>query len=177
MSGRLLDDAAVFSLAHRYQPDQPPTTTVEQWIPQPYLPVDAPKTGFNARSEELSRIWFMALRDDVLNALKSQQASVWHYRFDWDELPAPFNDIYGAAHAFDLPFVFGNFGPSLYANISFTKANAPGRLALSNAMMRSVGRFARDGDPNDASLGVTWPSWPSSLLFDATLTDKRIKVQ
>jgi para-nitrobenzyl esterase len=177
VSGRLLDDAAVFALAHRYQPDKPPTTTVEQWIPQPYLPVDAPKTGFNARSEELSRIWFMALRDDVLNALKSQQAGVWHYRFDWDELPAPFNDIYGAAHAFDLPFVFGNFGPSLYANISFTKANEPGRLALSDAMMRSVGRFARQGDPNEASLGVNWPRWPSSLIFDATPTDKRIRVQ
>ncbi|QBK06375.1 carboxylesterase/lipase family protein [Hylemonella gracilis] len=177
VSGRLLDDAAVFSLAHRYQPDQSPTTTVEQWIPQPYLPVDTPKTGFNARSEELSRIWFMALRDDVLNALKSQQAGVWHYRFDWDELPAPFNDIYGAAHAFDLPFVFGNFGPSLYANISFTKANEPGRLALSNAMMRSVGMFARQGDPNDASLGLTWPRWPSSLRFDATPTDKRITAQ
>jgi para-nitrobenzyl esterase len=177
VSGRLLDDAAVFALAHGYKPDMPPATTVEQWIPQPYLPVDMPKTGFNARSEELSRIWFMALRDDVLNALKSQQANVWYYRFDWDELPAPFNDIYGAAHAFDLPFVFGNFGPSLYANISFTKANAPGRLALSNAMMRSVGKFARQGDPNDASLGVTWPRWPSTLIFDATLTDKRISTQ
>ncbi|MDF3822471.1 carboxylesterase family protein [Leptospira sp. 96542] len=177
VSGRLLDDAAVFALAHRYQPDKPPTSTVEQWIPPQYLPVDAPKTGFNARSEELSRIWFMALRDDVLNALKSQQAGVWHYRFDWDELPAPFNDIYGAAHAFDLPFVFGNFGPSLYANISFTKANEPGRLALSQAMMRSVGRFARQGDPNEASLGVSWPRWPSSLIFDATPTDKRISVQ
>jgi para-nitrobenzyl esterase len=177
VSGRLLDDAAVFALAHRYQPDRPPTTTVEQWIPPQYLPVEAPKTGFNARSEELSRIWFMALRDDVLNALKSQQAGVWYYRFDWDELPAPFNDIYGAAHAFDLPFVFGNFGPSLYANISFTKANEPGRLALSDAMMRSVGRFARQGDPNEVSLGVSWPRWPSSLIFDATLKDKRISVQ
>ncbi len=177
VSGRLLDDAAVFALAHRYKPDMPPATTVEQWIPRQYLPVDASKTGFNARSEELSRIWFMALRDDVLNALKTQQASVWYYRFDWDKLPAPFDDIYGAAHTFDLPFVFGNFGPSLYANISFTKANEPGRLALSNAMMRSVGAFARNGDPNHADLGVAWPRWPSTLMFDATLTDKRVTLQ
>ncbi len=177
VSGRLLDDQAVFAMAHGYKPDMPPATTVEQWIPSQYLPVDAPKTGFNARSEELSRIWFMALRDDVLNALKTQQANVWYYRFDWNQLPAPFNDIYGAAHAFDLPFVFGNFGPSLYANISFTKANAPGRLALSNAMMRSVGMFARQGDPNEAGLGVSWPRWPSTLIFDATLMDKRISVR
>ena len=57
---------------------------------------------------------------------------------------APFNEIFGAAHAFDLAFVFGNFGPSLYANIEFTTANEPGRLALSDAMMRSVGAFARN---------------------------------
>ena len=56
----------------------------------------------------------------MLAALKTQQSNIWYYRFDWDELPAPFNDIYGAAHAFDLPFAFGNFGPSLYANISYT---------------------------------------------------------
>ena len=71
--------------------------------------------------------------------------------------------IYGAAHAFDLPFAFGNFGPSLYANIMNTTANQPGRLALSDAMMRSIGAFARNGDPNNASLGVTWPVWPATL--------------
>ena len=59
----------------------------------------------------------------MLNAAKTQQNNIWYYRFDWDELPAPFNEIYGAAHAFDLPFAFGNFGPSLYANISYTTAN------------------------------------------------------
>ena len=55
--------------------------------------------------------------------------------------------FYGAAHAFDLPFAFGNFGPSLYANISYTRASQAGRLALSDAMMRSTGAFARTGDP------------------------------
>jgi para-nitrobenzyl esterase len=80
--------------------------------------------------------------------------------------------IYGAAHAFDLPFAFGNFGPSLYANIMNTTANQPGRLALSDAMMRSIGAFARSGDPNHASLGVTWPVWPATLVFNATQTAK-----
>jgi para-nitrobenzyl esterase len=104
---------------------------VEQWIPPLYLPVNTPVTGFNAKTDLLNLFWFIAGRDDVLNSLKTQQSNVWHYQFDWDELPAPFNDIYGAAHAFDLPFLFGNFGPSLYANISYTQANRPGRLALS----------------------------------------------
>ena len=76
--------------------------------------------------------------------------------------------MYGAAHAFDLPFLFGNFGPSLLAGVAFSKANAPGRLALSRAFMASVGAFMRTGDPNTAALGATWAPWPASLHLDAT---------
>jgi para-nitrobenzyl esterase len=177
VSGRLIDDATVFAIASRYDPEAPPATSIERWIPARYLPVDAPGTGFNARSDKLNRIWFTAIRDDVLNALKSQQSAVWHYRFDWDELPPPFDAIYGAAHAFDLPFVFGNFGPSLYASISFTKGNRPGRLALSDAMMKSVGAFARHGDPNNAALGTAWTPWPSSIVFDANARAARISME
>lgn len=174
VSGRLLDDAAVFALAHRYDPEGPPATRVEDWIPAAYLPVDAPATGFDARARELNRIWFAAIRDDMLNALRTQQAAVWHYDFEWDELPKPFDTIFGAAHSFDLPFVFGNFGPSLYANVSFTRANRPGRLALSNAMMSSLGAFAHGGDPNHASLGTPWRPWPARIAFDATPAAARI---
>ncbi|MGQ2980456.1 MAG: carboxylesterase/lipase family protein [Polaromonas sp.] len=174
VSGRLLDDAAVFALASRYQPEAPPATRVEDWVPPVYLPVQAPVTGFGARSAELDRIWFTAIRNDVLNALKSRQTDVWHYRFDWDELPHPFDVIFGAAHTFDLPFIFGNFGPSLYSRISFTQANQPGRLALSQLMMNSLGAFARKGDPNLPALGVSWPAWPSQLVFDAGPDQPRI---
>lgn len=173
-SGRLLDDAAVFALASHYNPDGPPATRIEDWIPAQYLPVDAPGTGFDARTDALNRIWFAAIRDDVLDALKSRQQAVWHYRFDWDEEPAPFDAIYGAAHSFDLPFVFGNFGPSLYANISFSRANEPGRLALSHAMMASIAAFARSGDPNTPALRTHWAPWPASLLVDADRREARI---
>jgi len=44
-------------------------------------------------------------------------------------------------------------------------------------MMRSIGAFALKGDTNDPSLGVTWPQWPATLLFNATLTAKNISVQ
>jgi para-nitrobenzyl esterase len=176
-SGRLLDDAAVFKLAHNYQPDAAPTTRIEDWIPPQYLPVSAPTTGLNARIAELDRIWFFAFRDDVLNALKARQPEVWHYRFDWDELPPPFDVVYGAAHSFDLPFIFGNFGPSLYANISFSRANEPGRLALSQRMMQSLGAFARAGDPNTAILGTRWPAWPGRLVLDADRQSARLAVE
>jgi len=176
-SGRQLNDATVFSTAFNYNPNAAPQSTLAQWIPAQYLPVTTPVTGFTAVADKLNAIFFLASRDSVLAAAKTKQSNIWYYRFDWDELPAPFNDIYGAAHAFDLPFAFGNFGPSLYANISYTTANQPGRLALSDAMMRSIGAFARNGDPNNSSLGVTWPVWPATLVFDATPTAKAITVQ
>ena len=177
VAGRLLNDSTVFSTAFHYNPEAAPATTVEQWIPASYLPATTAGTGFNAKTEQLTRVFFLASRDSVLNALKTQQSNIWYYRFDWDELPPPFDVIYGASHAFELPFAFGNFGPSLYANISYTKANEPGRLSLSDAMMRTIGAFARTGDPNNAALGMQWPTWPSVLVWDATPKAKAIAVQ
>jgi len=177
-NGRLVSDKELFDIQFAYAPDAPPQITIAQWIHAAYLPVTTPVTGFNARTELLNQIFLVAAANNVLNTLKSQQNEVWYYRFDWDEEPAPFNDIYGAAHAFDLPFLFGTFGPSLFSNIANSTANRPGRLALSGAMMESLAAFARSGDPNaPAALGVTWPIWPAKLIFDATLTDKAISVQ
>ena len=176
-SARIVSDAQLFATQFAYRPNDPPQITVEQWIAPGYLPVNQPETGFTARAEQFNRIFFLASRDNILNAIKSRQPDVWYYRFDWDEEPAPWNDIYGAAHLFDLPFVFGNFGPSLFTPVMVTTANQPGRLALSDAMMRTIGAFATQGDPNNASLGVSWPTWPRTLIFDATQTEKQISVQ
>jgi len=41
-------------------------------------------------------------------------------------------------------------------------------------VMASVGAFLRKGDPNTPELGVTWGTWPSQLLLDATPTAARI---
>ena len=177
VNGRLVSDATLFDIQFNYRPDAAPQLDISQWIPSVYLPVDQPVTGFNARTELFNALFFGASRDNILNALKAQQNDVWYYRFDWDEEPAPWNGIYGAAHLFDLPFLFGNFGPSLFANVMFSQANRPGRLELSDAMMKSIGAFAKNGDPNNAALGVPWPVWPAKLLFDATLTAKRISLQ
>jgi carboxylesterase type B len=176
VSGRQLGDTEMFDLVSRYDPDAPAQIRIDQWIPAAYLPVDTPRTGYNARTRLLNEVWFSPLRDSVLDALKSRQDTVWHYRFDWAREPAPFDAIYGAAHAFDLFFTFGNFGPSVLSRVLFSKASQPGRLALSDAMMRSIGAFARSGNPNNAALGTAWPAWPRSLLFDASLEAKRISV-
>ena len=174
--GLTMTDAQRFTVMANYNPDQP-TLTDADVIAGAYLPVTTPLTGFNARTEFLNSIFFGVARDNVMNTLKTRQSNLWYYRFDWDEEPVPWNNVYGAAHAFDLPFVFGNFGPAVFSRASFSTANAPGRLALSGAMMNAIGAFARRGDPNDASLGVTWAPWPARLIFDASPTSLQISTQ
>jgi para-nitrobenzyl esterase len=176
-SGAALPDATRFATMMNFKPDEASTLTVADLITPRYLPVTAPVTGYNAETDALNKIFFIPNRDNVLSALKQQQSNIWYYQFNWDEEPAPWNDYYGAAHLFDMPFLFGNFGASVFSNAMNSTANKGGRLALSDAMMKSIGAFARNGDPNNASFGVTWPTWPSKLIFDASLTDKKISVQ
>jgi len=172
--GFRITDAARFNLMAGYNPDAAPAVTEADIIDPFYLPVTTPGTGWNARTSVIGNALFTTARDNALNTLKTQQPNVWYYQFAWAQEPAPWNTIYGAAHAFDLPFVFGNFGPSLFSNVVNSTANRPGRLALSAAMMASLGAFARNGDPNNAALGVTWQPWPAKLIFDATPTQPRI---
>ena len=173
-NARIVTDAQLFTNHFNYNPNAAPQTTVDQWLAPNYLPVDAPVTGFTARAETLNRYFFLNSRDNVLNALKTQQDNVYYYRFDWDKQPAPWNDVYGAVHVVDLPFLFGNFGPSLFGNVWFNDANRTGRVELSNAVMQSVASFARTGNPNNAALGVTWATWPHKVMFNASATAKSI---
>jgi len=175
--GFKITDAARFTLMANFNPDAQSTLTEADILDPAYVPSGTPVTGWTAKASLLSSIFMIPSRDNVLNTLKARQPNVWYYQFNWAQEPAPWNTIYGAAHAFDLPFIFGNFGPSLFSNAANSTANKPGRLALSAAMMASIGAFARNGDPNNASLGVTWPAWPSKLVFDATPTQASISAQ
>jgi para-nitrobenzyl esterase len=172
--GWIVTDAQRFSMMFNFDPDAPPTLTVADIIDPFYLPVDKAGTGYNAATALITKGLFEANRDNLLDTMKTRQSNIWHYRLDWAQEAAPWNDVYGAAHAFDLPFVFGNFGPSVLSNVIRGKANEKGRLALSNAVMASVGAFMRTGDPNTPELGATWAAWPSQLLLDATPTATKI---
>jgi para-nitrobenzyl esterase len=175
--GLIVSDATRFDMMAKFNPDAAPSLTDSDLINAAYLPVTKPVTGYNARLNLLNNLFFIPNSKVILNALKAQQPDVWYYQFNWDKEPAPWNDVYGAAHAFDLPFLFGNFGPSLFANVVAGEANKGGRLALSNAMMHTIAAFAKNGDPNNATLDATWQTWPHKLIFDATLTDKNISSQ
>ncbi|GII22799.1 carboxylesterase family protein [Planosporangium mesophilum] len=87
-------------------------------------------------------------------------------RFAWNQEPAPFDEVYGAVHAIDLPFVFGNFGRNVFS-YAFSRQNQPGRLKLSDLMIDSVRNFVHTGSPQHRGLGRTWQQWPTSLVLDA----------
>jgi para-nitrobenzyl esterase len=173
--GWKIDDAKRLSLMMNFDPDaSTQTLTSGDIIDASYLPVGTPLIGYNAKTQLVTSLLFESNRDNLLDTMKTRQANLWSYRLDWAQEAYPWNEVYGAAHAFDLPFVFGNFGPSVVSNTIGGKANEKGRLALSGAVMASIGAFMRNGDPNTAELGVTWAPWPAQVRLDATLTDRKI---
>ncbi|MCJ0763263.1 carboxylesterase/lipase family protein [Variovorax terrae] len=175
--GIKVSDALRFDLMAGFNPDAPTGLTSADILDASYLPVTTPGSGYNAKTALLGNLFMTPNRDNVLNTLAGQQPNVWYYQFNWAQEPAPWNEVYGAAHAFDLPFLFGTFGPSVFSNAVNSTANKPGRLALSAAMMASLGAFARNGDPNHAALGTPWQPWPHKLFFDASLTQASISTQ
>ena len=177
LPGLVVSDGQRFELMAAFDGDGPPSLALEDLIQPAYLPVDAPGTGYEARMALLGHLFFTTNRDAMLRVLSGHRAGLWCSRFDWDEEPAPWNVVYGAAHLFDVPFLFGTFGPSVFSKAICSRANEPGRLALSRAMMAGLGAFARAGDPSHPDLGVPWPQWPGTLVLDATPEEARIRVE
>lgn len=107
----------------------------------------------------------------ISEALSSSgRAEVFAYRFDWDELPhflgADFSVLLGAAHGFEIPFVFGTFdlGSPLLNRLVFNADTAATREALSARVMSYWAEFARNGRPGRGSDGKqpTWEPWTNS---------------
>jgi para-nitrobenzyl esterase len=100
----------------------------------------------------------------------SGRAEVFAYRFDWDELPhflgADLAILLGAAHGFEIPFVFGTFdlGNPLINRLVFNADTEASREALSARLMSYWAEFARTGRPGQGSDGTqpTWAPWTSS---------------
>jgi para-nitrobenzyl esterase len=127
-----------------------------------------------------SRNWRAKFVDQIAVALDAQQDNVYAYLFRWGGLgsvgsgPQPFDFVFGAAHAMEIPFFFG--GDESLFGYSFTEENRPGREELQDAMMTYVGQFARTGDPGTA-YSVQWTEWSSApgdlkvIVFDSNLVE------
>ncbi|GAB2842038.1 para-nitrobenzyl esterase [Actinoallomurus bryophytorum] len=155
-----------FTLQYLFNPDRPGTLTPSDLLKDQYLPVDKPG-GWNDAAAALTESVFTGINRNSLNALaRSGNRSLYHYRFDWNQEPAPFDQVYGAVHAIDLPFVFHNFGHNVFS-YAFSRQNQPGRLRLSDLMTASIRNFINTGSPRHHGLGRAWNQWPASLVIDA----------
>jgi para-nitrobenzyl esterase len=116
-----------------------------------------------------SRFWKAYGVDEPAAAMRRAQGpSVYAYRFDWDEEPtvlgADLGKMLGAAHAMEIPFVFGRWDLGPNSHLLFDDDNAPARLALSEAMQSYWGQFAWSGSPGRGRDGkqLAWTAWDPS---------------
>lgn len=140
------------------------------------LPRFVDETSYQASAEYLSRMWKVNGADEPADAMTRAEPGVFVYRFDWDEEPsvlgADLSKMLGAAHALEIPFVFGHWDLGRAGSRLFTSANEPGRQALSRAMMSYWAQFARAGSPGRGVGGdlPEWTAWnattPSYLVLD-----------
>lgn len=155
-----------FTWQYQFDPDRPSGLTVRDLIADRYLPVDGPG-GWNEAAGQLGDAIFMGIVEDSMNSLRAAgNDRLFYYQFGWNQQPAPFDTVYGAVHAMDLPFLFRSFDDGVFAH-SFSRRNEPGRLRLSDLMIDSVRAFVRTGSPQHTGLDARWNQWPRSMVFDA----------
>jgi para-nitrobenzyl esterase len=123
------------------------------------------ETAYERDNRYSTDAWKVRGVDDLAaNLRQAQGESVFAYRFDWDEERSIFGfdmgKALGAAHGFEIGFVFGNFqstfGLSLYDDDSI-----PSRDKLSSSMMSYWAEFAYSGKPGKGrdKTEVEWTPW------------------
>jgi para-nitrobenzyl esterase len=129
---------------------------------------------YEATAEYPSRGWKAVGVDEPAAAMRRSGATaVYAYRFDWRGEPKlagnDFSKLFGAAHAFELPFVFGHFELNWVLSRMTGGAEGPGRTQLSKQMMAYWGEFARRGAPGKGGAAelAEWTAWDDSAPASA----------
>jgi para-nitrobenzyl esterase len=102
---------------------------------------------FTLASDRRTRLYSIYLAE---RKARQAGAPAFMYRFDW--LTPAWEGRFRAAHAFEIPFVFGN----VQLNDDIT-GGGPDAVSLSARMRDAWIAFARDGDPGHDGL----PAWPA----------------
>ena len=142
---------------------------------------------YNRVSKYVSDNWKAGAVDEPAKLITQTDApKVFAYRFDWDESPAnlliDLPTLLGAAHAFEINFVFGDFEGGIDMGPLLDKDNASGREELARSMMDYWAAFAHHGDPGKGLSGqqAKWSAWSDTganvMLFD-TIADGGRRMQ
>ena len=132
---------------------------------------------YDLGAEYATKMWKARGVDEAAQAIASAgRAPAFAYRFDWDEegrmMWFDLSRLLGAAHAFEIPFVFGGLSLGPVTDNIFPESSLPGARILSDQMMSYWGQFAHVGDPGRGRSGdqVEWKSWGANagqfIVFD-----------
>jgi len=146
------------------------------------LPTDVDRKLYQACADYGSLNWRYNFVDSFARSLREQQDEIYGYLFKWDGVEgSDYDFVFGATHVTEIPFFFGA-DTDIWGGIAFDPENdAPGRQALSKAMMEYVANFARTGNPNGYGL-PKWGKWSNKdgeskvIVFDATEKDVNIEM-
>lgn len=86
---------------------------------------------------------------------------VYRYAFEWDHLPQPWRDLFGAYHGLDLAFLFGNFidqAPS-FSRFSWMPETVAEREQLHRQFVAGIKGFVESGDPSAHPSDIHWRRW------------------
>jgi para-nitrobenzyl esterase len=121
---------------------------------------------FLLTAEYQARSWKASGADELAMALTAAgRDNVYVYRFDWREEPkilwADLGVLLGAAHGFEIPFVFGHWNLGREGRFLYSDASLPGRQELSRKVMSYWTEFARSGAPGRGRGGdlPLWSAW------------------
>jgi para-nitrobenzyl esterase len=131
---------------------------------------------YNRAATYMSDTWKVLGADLPATRMRAAQGpSVYVYRFEWDELPSRWpvdlGVLMGAAHAFEIPFVFHDLDTQLFGIGS--KENRPGREVVAHAMSSYWAEFARTGSPGRGRAGDL-PEWKP--YEDSNLSADRLMI-
>jgi para-nitrobenzyl esterase len=133
---------------------------VRQWLG--FLPRVRDPELYLATAEALSAMWKATGADGPAEAMARVSPDVFVYRFDWDEWPSLLGfdaaAYLGAAHGFEIPFVFGHWDLGRRGDFLFRDSNRASREALSDAMRSYWAQLAATGRPG-AGLAGDLPAW------------------
>ena len=134
---------------------------------------------YEIATEYGSLFWKADAVDELAMVLtESQDEGVYAYRFDWDDLRSfitlDLRSLMGAAHALELPFVFGNLD---LLDKALVLSDYQSARELSDRMMSYWSEFAHSGSPGRGKDGALlgWTEWKNDagsaklMLLDSSL--------